>query len=101
MRERGIEREGERSGDRGRGGSGIGRWGQAGSGVGGLRLARWWAALGTGWAGWPGWRLGLSLFFELERRENIEKYILFLYRTYIYIKILRGINPTTWTFFQR
>ena len=23
-------------------------------------------------------------FFELERRENIEKYILFLYRTYIY-----------------
>ena len=33
--------------------------GQAGSGVGGLRLARWWAALGAGWAGWPGWRLGL------------------------------------------
>ena len=42
------EREGARSGDRGRGGSGIGRWGQADSGVGGLCLARWWAALGAG-----------------------------------------------------
>ena len=41
--------------------------------------------LARGWAGWPGWRLRLCLFFfELERRENIEKYILFLYRTYIY-----------------
>ena len=63
----------------------CGRAGAGRLGVGGLRLARWWAALGTGWVGWPGWRLGPSLFlFELERRENIEKYILFLYRTYIY-----------------
>ena len=60
----GTERGRGATGDRERGGSGIGRWGQAGSGVGGLRLARWWAALGAGWVGWPGWRLGLYLFFN-------------------------------------
>ena len=56
------EREGEGIGRPiGRGFGRAGALGQAGSGVGGLRLARWWAALGAGWAGWPGWRLGLFL----------------------------------------
>ena len=41
----------------------CGRAGAGRLGVGGLRLARWWAALGAGWAGWPGWRLGLFLLF--------------------------------------
>ena len=61
---------GRESGENGRAfGRGFGRagaLGQAGSGVGGLRLARWWAALGAGWAGWPGWRLGLFLLLFLK-----------------------------------
>ena len=60
------EGEGEGS-DRASEGEGVRHraLGHAGSGVGGLRLARWWAALGAGWAGWPGWRLGLVLLFFL------------------------------------
>ena len=83
---RGSVRERER-GANGRArarGFGIGRWGRPARAsvacawpAGGLRSA---LAGPVGLAG--AW--GFPLFFELERRENIEKYILFLYRTYIY-----------------
>ena len=42
-----------------------------------------------------------GFFFELERKKKYREIYIILYRTYIYIKILRRINPTTWTFFQR
>ena len=62
----------------------CGALGCGGSGAGGLARAPLAGPVGAGWAGWPRWRLGLCLFFELEIRETVEKYILFLYRTYIY-----------------
>ena len=95
FRERGVGDEGgprgqrDREGERRDGRPRARGFGHRALGAG--RLGCWWAAPGPlvgcarRWLGRLAWLVpGAFLFFELERRENIEKYILFLYRTYIY-----------------
>ena len=56
------------------------------------------------WLGRLAWLAPEAFPFFLKQREGkiLKKiYIYFIGHICIYIKILRGINPTTWTFFQR
>ena len=67
----GTEREGGERATEGRGVRACAALGQAGSVAGGLRLgAAGLAGSGVGWAGWPGSRLGLFLFFLINAERE-------------------------------